>query len=375
MGFTQNLVPNPSFELYENCPPYPGQIHESVGWDSPNNNTTDYFHVCAPEEGGASVPRNLLGFQMPASGNAYAGIRTWIPTINGNPVYREYLSIQLLQPLLEGHRYAVNMMVSLAETSSHTSDNLGIYLSPQPFKNLRLYSVSPQISNPNGQWIKETRKWISVRGDLIADGGEEYLIIGNFETDEAMNRQIIAPNDEPKVYFYIDDLILISCPDKDLVEIVDTTICKGGNLLLSGLPEALSYNWNNGSTTPNISVDKAGEYKVVSQTNCYEFVRIFQVMELDCNCQAGLTSPRLIENLLGTGKLPLFLNQWTNLKKVFLFDILGRQVFHWSADSVTPSLPDLAAGTYVYLIEFECINGIDSPNNIQTQTGKWIVVN
>ncbi len=55
----QNLVPNSDFDQFEICPPYPGQVHLALPWDSPNNKTTDFYHRCADESSSASVPGNF----------------------------------------------------------------------------------------------------------------------------------------------------------------------------------------------------------------------------------------------------------------------------------------------------------------------------
>ncbi|HEY3387830.1 MAG TPA: hypothetical protein VGK46_15055, partial [Saprospiraceae bacterium] len=53
-GYSQNLVPNPSFEEYTECPftVQDGWL-ECLPWQNGNCATTDYYHVCAisPEVG------------------------------------------------------------------------------------------------------------------------------------------------------------------------------------------------------------------------------------------------------------------------------------------------------------------------------------
>jgi len=43
----QNLVPNPSFEQYSECPDGPGKIAFAYPWKSVVGGC-DYFHECAP---------------------------------------------------------------------------------------------------------------------------------------------------------------------------------------------------------------------------------------------------------------------------------------------------------------------------------------
>lgn len=78
-----NLVPNPSFEIYDTCPynefnpVYSGvdAICRAIPWfqhNSPNpyncGGSTDFFHAC-----NGSVPLNIDGFQNARTGFGYAG--------------------------------------------------------------------------------------------------------------------------------------------------------------------------------------------------------------------------------------------------------------------------------------------------------------
>src|SRR6187431_2941527 len=69
----QNLVPNPSFEVYTACPAGGGTggVMLCPPWISPIGDC-DYFHACAtnPFYG---VPENITGYQPARTGQAYAG--------------------------------------------------------------------------------------------------------------------------------------------------------------------------------------------------------------------------------------------------------------------------------------------------------------
>ena len=43
----QNLVPNPSFEFYTECPDSPGKIEFAYPWKNVRV-SCDYYHECAP---------------------------------------------------------------------------------------------------------------------------------------------------------------------------------------------------------------------------------------------------------------------------------------------------------------------------------------
>ena len=80
-----NLVPNHSFESYENCPDmfsrvlHPWDTLEIVylkDWLSPNYGSSDYYNACSPSDSTISVPQNIAGYIPSVKGNAYAGIYT-----------------------------------------------------------------------------------------------------------------------------------------------------------------------------------------------------------------------------------------------------------------------------------------------------------
>src|SRR6188474_1293115 len=99
-GFSQNLVPNPGFEEYINCPSWAGEIAECPPWQDGNGNTgsCDYFNVCAT---GTIVwiPDNNVGYQETHTGNGYAGFCAIYPnTPPFNLPFYEYPQVQLTEP-------------------------------------------------------------------------------------------------------------------------------------------------------------------------------------------------------------------------------------------------------------------------------------
>jgi len=261
----QNLVPNPGFEDFIQCPPYPGQIHLSEAWDSPNNNTTDYFHRCSPVGGGASVPANLFGTQEPYTGDGYVGIRAWIPA-GQNPIYREYLSVKLLEPLRADQPYFISLQVSPADFSTHLSDGIGVYFSKDSLVNKRLYHDKPHIRHPEGEIMGDFEKWVEISGTYIAEGEESYLIIGNFENDENTLKQPVASNSDKSdmIYYYIDEIVVEACNSvSNAISLgIDTTLCQGEVLEVMFENEQASFTWPDGRISSNNAISRPGSYVV-----------------------------------------------------------------------------------------------------------------
>jgi hypothetical protein len=109
-----------------------------------------------------------------------------------------------------------------------SSISIGAYFSADSFfvssAFLGLIDVVPQIQNNPENDLSDTANWTLVSGNFIANGGEQYLTIGNFLPDSLSN---IIPLDsvcsQPNgfgcgVYFYIDDVSVVLDDDSGLDE-------------------------------------------------------------------------------------------------------------------------------------------------------------
>ena len=200
-SFSQNLVPNPNFEIFNSCPFGfgAGGPLQATPWQSATLGSADYLHTCASPEN-VGVPANFFGTQEPRSGEAYAGLYAWYHQF----VYREYLQVQLTEPLIAGLQYEVKFFVSLSETSCAVQ-NMSVYFSAERpgSGGIGPLAVIPQI-NANLGYISDKQNWILVSGCYLAKGGEQWMTIGNFDSEE---NTIIQPgcNDTPS-YYYIEDV-------------------------------------------------------------------------------------------------------------------------------------------------------------------------
>ena len=122
-SFSQNLVPNPSFEEYYSCP---GSYNYGVdgkvapGWYSANRGTPDLFNSCS--KGDAGVPTNWAGHSKAYSGVGYAGIYCYTKT-----GYREYLQTELSLPLVQGGKYYIEFYYKLSSNSKFSIDRIGFF--------------------------------------------------------------------------------------------------------------------------------------------------------------------------------------------------------------------------------------------------------
>lgn len=218
--WSQNLVSNSNFETFTSCPIGPGEITNVTGWSNPDTATADYFNQC--NNGvfpfpSLSVPSNIMGYQQARSGNGYAGI-ICNEVINIPPFpsfvddYREYIQIQLSSPLVAGEEYEVEFYFSLSNASTHYVEELGAYFS-NSITNLQqstALSFVPQVSI-SGTPLNDTTTWVQFRQNFTAVGGEQYMIIGNFNdpNNTTSGTTGVASNiatGGDHAYYYIEDV-------------------------------------------------------------------------------------------------------------------------------------------------------------------------
>ncbi|MCF8277003.1 MAG: T9SS type A sorting domain-containing protein [Flavobacteriales bacterium] len=218
----QNLVPNPSFEEYTECPSMIFQWQLAVNWTSANGLSADYFHRCAPESVNysAHVPNNILGWQPPYEGDAYMGI---IAFSDPTSETREFIQTELVDSLTAGIRYAIGFQACAADRFQYAISTLGAALTETPPPVITvvgpngMVDANPQVMLDDRIPITDTAKWVLICDTVLAQGGERYLTIGNFHLDGESDTLRFNPNQPPiygspttYAYYYIDDVSVIA---------------------------------------------------------------------------------------------------------------------------------------------------------------------
>jgi hypothetical protein len=71
----------------------------------------------------------------------------------------------------------------------------------------------PQINNPAGNYFTDTLNWMPFTGTFLAQGGEQYVILGNFnpasESIDTLYQYYGSASHSNWAYYYIDDVSLI----------------------------------------------------------------------------------------------------------------------------------------------------------------------
>jgi hypothetical protein len=201
-----NLVPNPGFETISSCPTSFSQLSLATPWDVPTTGTSDCYNTCVtgwPPFPVPSVPVCPFGYQVPHSGNGYAGI-----IVRNANDYHEYLEVPLTSPLAGGTTYLVKFYVNLGDTCAWAIDRLGAYFSVGPvgpFGFNTTLNLTPQVESPVNVFLSDTLNWTLVSGTFVASGGEDHMTIGNFH-DDASTNAIPTGNFWPGANYFVDDV-------------------------------------------------------------------------------------------------------------------------------------------------------------------------
>lgn len=192
----QNLVPNPGFELFSECPTKIGELHKATHWFSSNPGTPEYFRDGCP-------------FYMtnPHSGLGQAGVIMF----GDYSKTLEYIETKLSRPLNKGKLHCLEFFIK-ADDSFMYIDQIGMLLSKEKIKEVQWKPIlaEPQLTSKKDFPITKELGWIAVSKEFYAEGGEEFVTIGNFFEDDRhmvhLNEFVSSYSPGWNTYFFVDDV-------------------------------------------------------------------------------------------------------------------------------------------------------------------------
>lgn len=205
-----NIVPNGGFESYAATPIgwfYKGQHFTNVMkfWSSPTAASPDVF---GPK---IRVPTHWankgFGKMSPHGGVSMVGL-TLYGCDDGKPHCREYLQIQLQEPLVPSQSYYFEFYVNKLARSLEIN-NIGVAFSKTKIniKTDPILELKPIFKTEKIVSIQRS-KWEKISGTFTAQSSADYLIIGNFYNDSSTKKQETVADVMPYAYYYFDDVLL-----------------------------------------------------------------------------------------------------------------------------------------------------------------------
>lgn len=248
----ENLVPNNSFENFEGNLRRDGEFDVSKEWASGTLAPADLYSSTVKSKY-VQVPKNLNGTQEPFEGNGYAGINLYSYR-SKEP--RTYVSVKLTSSLKENGLYCVKYRASLADLSKYASNNLSAVISKKnPTEKSSVSIIRKDYIIPaKNNVITDRDGWSEFCKLFNAKGGEQYLIIGNFQTDDRTRTEEMSalPQSEEEqinmAYYYIDAVVV------EEVEYSEDCNCES-----SAIPESKIIFSGNVAITEEMSISEKVE--------------------------------------------------------------------------------------------------------------------
>lgn len=210
---TLNIVPNNGFELYAEYPSgwyYVGAdfSRTSLYWTSATGASPDLYGP------GADIPTEWIkagfGRIKPFEGKSCAGITVY-GCDSGKLHCREYLQVQLAEPLVPGQRYAFSCMLAHLQKSVAVK-NLGIWCSDDEIQESHNKPLTAKPDLLLNQLLPSDGRWHKWTGHFTANTAASYLLIGNFFTDDSSYVKLPTRSSLRFGYYYVDDVQLFKIP-------------------------------------------------------------------------------------------------------------------------------------------------------------------
>lgn len=281
-----NLVPNPSFEEADTCYDsyrYPILDTIDIGRQTKYRNpyfwfslsyTPDHVRLCT-----SKLPFKTGFYQRPRTGESMIGLASSIPDsiFPNQTTYgrKENIGVRLKFPMLKNSYYKITFYANLANMVSqnynfnlYASTSLGVHLSKtklnfNPFPQKSLAPIVPQIINPINRYLMDTFGWDKIEGFYKAEGGEEWLTLGDF-SNRNNDTLVFVNNTVPvfldNIYYFIDDVSVTYFDTTN--HVTDTTICRGRSFWYHKRPDWDSCIWYDGSSDSSKVFTQSGVYWV-----------------------------------------------------------------------------------------------------------------
>ncbi len=164
---------------------------------------------------GINYPQNnAWGDQEPLDGEAYVAFLTKEPFDDG----REYLAVELMQPLMVGEEYYVSFFASNNDGGGTPTDcasnNIGLDLLVNPPYYWNTFGDEFSFSPTNTSLINhdailmDSIGWTHIDGNFIADQPYTHLVIGNLYDDANTLFQLGEGASSCEAFYYIDYVCL-----------------------------------------------------------------------------------------------------------------------------------------------------------------------
>lgn len=222
----QNLIQNPSFEDNTGCPGPFVFLNNTKFWSGVENHngTPDLFWKDC-EYNGIGKRNSMATDQLPKEGEGFIGMFCCGDNL------REYSSSQLKEPMIAGKNYTVELWVRPAVGYGTAINSFAAHFSTTPVignGGLAPIQLEEHIGNSKDRILSDTSNWTLISGNYTALGGENYITLGNFKTDNETTKQIIKINciRSDRSYILLDQVSVKLAEDPEPIFAIDSIAVK-----------------------------------------------------------------------------------------------------------------------------------------------------
>ena len=399
-----NLVPNPSFEdTIGDCQ---SQMVITVltssvkKWYTCHNvSSPDYYNTCANAisyPNICTVPYSSRSYQNPRTGVAYMGLFEYgiLNSQDSSILDVEHMAVKLIQPLKVNVCYYAELYVTLANISKVTINQISMLFTQNTFTTSIgsfTNTIQPQVQWDTTQCFTDTSNWVKISGTFLAQGGEQYLTIGNFKDGAHLKKQSVNSNFIPAygswpnrffAYYLIDDVALYELPTPQ-IQSNAITICPNADTLVLGDTARIQtrYQWfANGTAIDTTSFIKVKPTQtttyVLQSTNCTITTQTI-VVTYSANCEPVIVVEPIIPNVFTPNNDSIndvwrfSLGKGNVLKGLNIYNRWGNEIAVTSRASVTQinwdgrttSGEETPSGVYFFVLQYTDANGDEHKKN------------
>lgn len=205
----QSQLVNPGFEQSTAMPVAPGMWNLLPGWSNAGSGSSspDFFHLDGAL--GGDLPETPIALVQPAEGRGIAGIAAIKRVGPSQPLAREYLVMEMAEPLEVGQRYTLSFNVTngawLPTSSAGLAVNgLGVAFTvdaPLQMGNAAL-PIPATFQFPYARYDEE---WERVSFTFLVAGPSRYMTIGVFGDDDELEAEAMMGEAPMMAYYFFDD--------------------------------------------------------------------------------------------------------------------------------------------------------------------------
>ncbi len=165
-----------------------------------------------------------------------------------------YFQIKLLDSIETNKYYHISFYAIKTKTQKLSCNNISLLLTKQPIyadtlNGVKIISATAQIYNYGNPIIADTNNWVKISAIYKAQGGEQFITLGNFKPTSQTSYIVSNPNGNSySAGYFIDDVSVIPldsmCLKADAGK--DTAITLGDSVFIGSLTNGLdSVKWFN----------------------------------------------------------------------------------------------------------------------------------